>query len=67
MVEPMVHSTLPEVDRAGTPSVEDPMVQALVARLGSKAPNDDLIDDDLGLLDFTAAEFEIICRMRSRL
>jgi hypothetical protein len=43
------------------------MVQALVARLGSKVPNDDLIDDDPGLLDFTAVESEIICRMSSRL
>jgi hypothetical protein len=55
------------VDKAGTPSAEVPVAQALVARLRSKVPDDDLIDDDPGLLNFAAMESEIVCQTRSRL
>jgi hypothetical protein len=64
--EPMVHSTLPKVDKAGTLSVDVPTAQALVARPGSKAPDGNLANDDPGLLNFAAAESEIICRMSFR-
>jgi hypothetical protein len=64
-MKPMVRTTLPKVDKAGTPSTEVPMAQALVARSGSKASDDDLVDDDPGLLNFVTAEFEIICWMSS--
>jgi hypothetical protein len=47
--------------------VEVPTAQALVARSRSKAPNDDLVDDDPGLLNFTAVEFETVCRMSPQL
>jgi hypothetical protein len=63
----MVYTTLPMVDKAGTPSAEVPVAQALVARLRSKVPDYDLIDDDPDLLNFVAMESEIICRTRSRL
>jgi hypothetical protein len=43
------------------------MAQALVSRLGSKAPDDTLVGDDLDLLTFNVAESEIVCRMSSRL
>jgi hypothetical protein len=56
-VEPMAHTTPPKVD---TSPVEAPTVQALVARPGSKAPDDNLGDDDPNLLSFGAAESEII-------
>jgi hypothetical protein len=62
VAEPMVHTTLPKVDKVGTSSAEVPMAQALVSRLGSKALN-----DDPGLLNFTTVESETICRMRFRL
>jgi hypothetical protein len=52
----MVCTTLPKVDKAGMSSAEVPMAQALVARPGSKASNDDLFDDDPGLLNFTVVE-----------
>jgi hypothetical protein len=65
--EPMVHSTLPNVDEVGTLSVDVPTAQALVARPGSKASDGNLSNDDPGLLNFTAAESEIICQMSSRL
>jgi hypothetical protein len=32
-VEPMVRTTLPKVDKVGTPSAEVPMAQALMVRL----------------------------------
>jgi hypothetical protein len=38
-----------------------------VARLESKAPNDNLADDDLDLLNFTAVESMIVCQTSSRL
>jgi hypothetical protein len=59
----MACTTLPKVD---TSSAEAPMVEALVARPGSKASDDNLGDDDPNLLSFNAAEFEIVCQMSSR-
>jgi hypothetical protein len=63
----MVHTTQSKEDKADTSSAEAPTAQALVARQGSKAPNDNLADDDSDLLNFNAAESEIICRMSSLL
>jgi hypothetical protein len=63
----MVCTTLPKVDKAGTSSVEVPTAQALVARPGNKAPDNNLVDDDLDLLNFTAVEFKIVCRTSSQL
>jgi hypothetical protein len=63
----MVRTTLPKVDKAGTSSTEVPTAQALVARPGSKAPDDNLADDNAGLLNFTAVESEIVCQMSSQL
>jgi hypothetical protein len=60
VLEPMVHTTLPKVDKAGTSSVEVPMAQALADRLGSKASDDNLADNDLSLLNFVVAESEIV-------
>jgi hypothetical protein len=57
----MVCTTLPKVDKAGTSSAEVPTAQALVAQLGSKASDDDLVDDDPSLMNFTTAESKIIC------
>jgi hypothetical protein len=57
----MVCTTLPNVDKAGTSSAEVPTAQALVAQLGSKASDDDLVDDDPSLMNFTTAESKIIC------
>jgi hypothetical protein len=57
----------PKEDKAGTSSVEAPTAQALVARPGSKASNDNLADDDPNLLNFDMAESEIVCRTCSRL
>jgi hypothetical protein len=67
VAEPMVHTTLPNVDKAGTSSTEVPMAQALVARPRNKAPDDNLADDDLGLLNFTTTKSKIVFRMSSRL
>jgi hypothetical protein len=55
VAESMDRTTPPQVDKADTSSTEAPTTQALVARLGSKAPNDAPIDDDPDLLNFTAA------------
>jgi hypothetical protein len=66
-VAPMVHTTLPKEDNMGTSSVEAPTTQALVARLESKAPDDNLGDDDPDFLNFDAAESETICQTNSRL
>jgi hypothetical protein len=44
-----------------------PTTQALVAQPGSKVPNDNLTDDGPKLLNFDAAESEIICQTISRL
>jgi hypothetical protein len=66
-VEPMVLTTLPKVDKAGTSSAGVPMTQAMVARTGRKVSNDNLADDDPDLLNFTTVEFEIVCQRNSRL
>jgi hypothetical protein len=63
----MVRTTLPKKDKVDTSSVEAPTAQALVARPGSKASDDNLVHDDLDLLKFDAATSEIICRMTSQL
>jgi hypothetical protein len=66
-VAPMVCTTLPKEDKVGTSSVKAFMTQSLVARPGSKVPNDNLVDDDPDLLNFDVAESAIVCRMSSRL
>jgi hypothetical protein len=43
------------------------MAQALVARSRNKASDDNLVDSDPGILNFIAAESEIVWRMSSRL
>jgi hypothetical protein len=43
------------------------MAQALVAQPGNKAPDDNLVDGDPGILNFIAAESEIVWRMSTRL
>jgi hypothetical protein len=63
----MAHTTPPKEDKACTSSAKAPTTQALVARQGSKAPNDNLADEDLELLNFDMVESEIVCRMSSRL
>jgi hypothetical protein len=56
----MVCTTPPE-DKVDTSSVEAPTAQAFVAQLGSKAPDDSLVEDDPNLLKFDVVEFEIVC------
>jgi hypothetical protein len=51
----MAHTTPPKEDKTGTSSAEDPMAQALVSQLGSKASDDALADDDSDLLNFDTA------------
>jgi hypothetical protein len=63
----VAHTTLSKEDKVDTSSAESPMAHALVARLGSKVPDDNLDVDDPGLLDFVTVESEIICQMSSRL
>jgi hypothetical protein len=58
-------TTLPKEEKASTSSVEAPRAQALVDRPGSKVSDDTLADDDPDLLNFTAAESEIVCRTSS--
>jgi hypothetical protein len=65
--EPIVHTTLKKADKVGTSSGEVPMAQALVARSRNKASDDNLVDSDPGILNFIAAESEIVWRMSSRL
>jgi hypothetical protein len=48
----MDHTTPLKVHKADTSSVEASIAQALVARSGSKAPNDAHVDDDPDLLNF---------------
>jgi hypothetical protein len=60
VVAPKVHTTPPKEDKVDTSSAEAPTAQALVAQLGNKAPDDNLTDDDLDLLNFATAESEII-------
>jgi hypothetical protein len=67
VAESIVHTNLPKVDKAGTSSTEVPMAQALVAQLGSKVTDDNLVDDNPDLLNFATRESEIICQMSSRL
>jgi hypothetical protein len=67
VVAPTAHTTPPKEDKVNTSLTEVPTDQALVARLGSKAPNDNIGDDDPDLLNFAIVEVEIICRMSSRL
>jgi hypothetical protein len=57
---PMVLTTPPKEGKVDTSSAGVPTSQALVARPGSKAPDDNLIDDDPDLLNFDVAEFEIV-------
>jgi hypothetical protein len=57
----MVLTTLPKVDKAGTSSAGVPMTQAMVARPRRKVSNDNLADDDPGLLNFATVESEIVC------
>jgi hypothetical protein len=60
----MVHTTLPKVD---TSSAEAPTVWALVTRPGSKAPDDNLADDDPDLLNHAMVESGIASWMSSLL
>jgi hypothetical protein len=53
----MVCTTLPKVDKVDTSSVEVPMTQTLVTRPESNAADDNLVDDDPDILNFTAVEF----------
>jgi hypothetical protein len=52
VAEPTVCTTPSKMDKAETSSVEAPIAQALVALLGSKAPDDNPIGDDPDLLNF---------------
>jgi hypothetical protein len=57
----MARTTPPKKNKVDTSLAEAPMAQALVARPGSKALDDNLADDDPNLLNFSAAESEIVC------
>jgi hypothetical protein len=46
---------------------EAPTAHALVARPGSKAPDDNPTNDDSYLLNFNMVESDIVCRTSSRL
>jgi hypothetical protein len=61
----MARTTPSKEDKVDTSSAEAPTAQALVARPGSKASNDNFADDDPILLNFDMVESEIICRMSS--
>jgi hypothetical protein len=67
VVEAIVHTTPPKEDKVDTSLVEAPTAQALVARLGSQASDDNLVDDDISFLSFSKVESEIICQMNSQL
>jgi hypothetical protein len=56
----MAHTTPPKKNKVDTSLAEAPKAQALVARPGSKALDDNLADDDPNLLNFSAAESEIV-------
>jgi hypothetical protein len=58
--------TLPKEDKAVTSSMEAPTAQASLARLGSKAPDDSLADDDPDLLNFAMVESKIVYRISSQ-
>jgi hypothetical protein len=51
----MDRTTPSKVNKADTSSAEAPTAQALVARSGSKVPDDTSIDDDPDLLNFAVA------------
>jgi hypothetical protein len=51
----MDRTTSPKVDKADTLSAEASTAQALVARSGSKAPDDAPVDNDPDLLNLAAA------------
>jgi hypothetical protein len=51
----MVRTTAPKVDMVDISSAEAPMAQALVARSGSKPPDDAPIDGNPDILNSTAA------------
>jgi hypothetical protein len=59
MIEPMVYTTPPKVDKMDTSSADSPTTRALVDRPGSKAPNDNPRNEDPTLLNFTAVAFWI--------
>jgi hypothetical protein len=63
----MVRTIPSKEDKVDLSSVEAPKSQALVARLGSMAPDDNLADDDPNILNFDTIESEIVCRMSSLL
>jgi hypothetical protein len=63
----MIRTTPPKEDKVDTSLVKAPTAHALVARPGSKVPDDNLANDVLDLLNFTTVESEIICRASSRL
>jgi hypothetical protein len=62
---PTICTTPPKVDKVDTSSLEAPTVQALEARLGSKAADDNPTDDDPDLQNFYAVESWIACWMSS--
>jgi hypothetical protein len=57
----MVRITPPKEDKVDTSSAKAPTAQALEAQLVSKTLNDNLVDVDPNLLNFDAAESEIVC------
>jgi hypothetical protein len=61
MVAPMDRIIPPKEDKVDTSSTKVPTAQTLVARPKSKAPDDNLDDDDPDLQKFTVAESKIIC------
>jgi hypothetical protein len=64
----MARTTPPlKEDKVDTSLAEAPTAHVLVARLEGKTLDDNLINDDPNLLNFTAVESEIICRMSSQL
>jgi hypothetical protein len=63
----MACTTPPKKDKVDTSSAEGPMAQALVAWLGSKALDDNLVNDDPDLLNFCTTESKIICWMSPQL
>jgi hypothetical protein len=58
VVVPMVRTTPPKEDKAGTSSVEAPTAQPMVAQPAYKMPDDNLADDDPGLLNFNTVELQ---------
>jgi hypothetical protein len=66
-VAPTVRTTPPKEDKVDTSLAKAPMVQALVARPGSKALDDSIVDNDLDILNFVAVEYKIACRTSSQL